>query len=131
MREILFRGKRVDDGKWVYGCYYELDMGKVMISTCIKREAYEVQHKTVGQFTGLTDKNGKKIFEGDIVRRFNSKKQEVMRYALKWNTDCCMFVLICEDTYLGEYDSDFTVFYGEEFEIVGNVHDNPELRKEK
>lgn len=131
MREILFRGKRVDDGKWVYGCYYELDMGKVMISTCIKREAYEVQHKTVGQFTGLTDKNGKKIFEGDIVRRFNSKKQEVMRYAVKWNTDCCMFVLICEDTYLGEYDSDFTVFYGEEFEIVGNVHDNPELRKEK
>ena len=127
MREILFRGKRVDDGKWVYGCYYELDMGKVMISTCIKREAYEVQHKTVGQFTGLTDKNGKKIFEGDIVRRFNSKKQEVMRYAVKWNTDCCMFVLICEDTYLGEYDSDFTVFYGEEFEIVGNVHDNPEL----
>ena len=127
MREILFRGKRVDDGKWVYGCYYELDMGKVMISTCIKREAYEVQHKTVGQFTGLTDKNGKKIFEGDIVRRFNSKKQEVMRYAVKWNTDCCMFVPICEDTYLGEYDSDFTVFYGEEFEIVGNVHDNPEL----
>lgn len=130
MREILFRGKRVDDGKWVYGYCYELEK-KPMISSCVKREAYEIYPETVGQFTGLTDKNGKKIFEGDIVRRFNSKEQEVMRYAVKWNTDCCMFVLICEDTYLGEYDSDFTVFYGEEFEIVGNVHDNPELRKEK
>lgn len=127
MREILFRGKKLDDGKWVQGYCYELEKDKMMISSCIRREAYEVTPETVGQFTGLTDKNGKKIFEGDIVRRFNSKEQEVMRYAVKWNTDCCMFVLICEDTYLGEYDSDFTVFYGEEFEIVGNVHDNPEL----
>lgn len=138
MREILFRGKRVGNGEWLYGWvttqhkkYTGGDLLTKIQSNTFGVGEYYVDTETVGQFTGLTDKNGKKIFEGDIVRRFNSKEQEVMRYAVKWNTDCCMFVLICEDTYLGEYDSDFTVFYGEEFEIVGNVHDNPELRKEK
>ena len=138
MREILFRGKRVDNGEWLYGWvttqhkkYTGGDLLTKIQSNTFGVGEYYVDTETVGQFTGLLDKNGTKIFEGDIVRRFNSKEQEVMRYAVKWNTDCCMFVLICEDTYLGEYDSDFTVFYGEEFEIVGNVHDNPELRKEK
>ena len=131
MREILFRGKKLDDGEWLEGNYTFEDFDRVGINPIGTIINCFVIPATVGQFTGLTDKNGRKIFEGDIVRRFNSKKQEVMRYAVKWNTDCCMFVLICEDTYLGEYDSDFTVFYGEEFEIVGNVHDNPELRKEK
>ncbi len=138
MREILFRGKRVGNGEWLYGWvttqhkkYTGGDLLTKIQSNTFGVGEYYVDTETVGQFTGLLDKNGTKIFEGDIVRRFNSKEQEVMRYAVKWNTDCCMFVLICEDTYLGEYDSDFTVFYGEEFEIVGNVHDNPELRKEK
>lgn len=141
-REILFRGKRIDNGEWVEGHYVQREpLSKPLIVTqtlgVIKNKegnnmratASEVAPGTVGQFTGLLDKNGNRIFEGDIVRRFNSRGQEVMRYAVKWNTDCCMFVLMCEDTYLGEYDSDFTVFYGEELEIIGNVHDNPEFPK--
>lgn len=130
-REILFRGKRIDNGEWVEGnlIQYPLSSYFHIMSNHGFDDAICVLPETVGQFTGLTDKNGKKIFECDIVRRFNSKEQEVMRYAVKWNTDCCMFVLMCEDTYLGEYDSDFTVFYGEELEIIGNVHDNPELLK--
>lgn len=131
MREILFRGKSLDSGEWIEGNYSIMLSGRVAIQPIGRIVTYEVLPTTVGQFTGLLDKNGKKIFEGDIVRRFNSRGQEVMRYAVKWNTDCCMFALACEDTYLGEYDSDFTVFYGEEFEIVGNVHDNPELLKEE
>ena len=130
-REILFRGKSLDSGEWIEGNYSIMLSGRVAIQPIGRIVTYEVLPTTVGQFTGLLDKNGKKIFEGDIVRRFNSRGQEVMRYAVKWNTDCCMFALACEDTYLGEYDSDFTVFYGEEFEIVGNVHDNPELLKEE
>ena len=135
-REILYRGKRVDNGDWGYGYAVKGNDKKyqMFIAASIGVGfftggiiAYEVIPETVGQFTGLTDKNGKKIFEGDIVRRFNGRGQEVMRYAVKWNTDCCMFVLVCEDTYFGEYTSDFTVFYGEELEIVGNVHDNPNL----
>ena len=131
MREILFRGKSLDSGEWVEGNYSIMLSGRVAIQPIGRIVAYEVLPETVGQFTGLLDKNDNKIFEGDIVRRFNGRGQEVMRYAVKWNTDCCMFALACEDTYLGEYDSDFTVFYGEEFEIVGNVHDNPELLKEE
>ena len=126
-REILFRGKRIDNGEWVEGNYIFEDFDRVGIHQIGTIIQCFVIPKTVGQFTGLLDKNGKKIFEGDIVRRFNSRGQEVMRYAVKWNTDCCMFVLVCEDTYFGEYSSDFTVFYGEELEIIGNIHDNPNL----
>ena len=128
MREILFRGKKLSNGEWYEGDLLVSRQRKIgLILPNNGKECKIIDPETVGQFTGLTDKNGKKIFEGDIVRRFNGRGQEVMRYAVKWNTDCCMFVLVCEDTYFGEYTSDFTVFYGEELEIVGNVHDNPNL----
>ena len=130
MREILFRGKKIDGGEWIKGFYAENGHGSSNIQPKGKFLACLVKPETVGQFTGLLDKNGNKIFEGDIVRRFNSKEQEVMRYTVKWNTDCCMFVLMSEYTYLGEYDSDFTVFYGQDLEVVGNIHDNPELLKD-
>lgn len=130
MREILFRGKRIDNGEWVEGMYLYIKGHTYPSIFDMEGFSHIIITKTVGQFTGLLDKNGNKIFEGDIVRRFNSKEQEVMRYAVKWNTDCCMFVLMSEYTYLGEYDSDFTVFYGEDLEVVGNIHDNPELLKD-
>ena len=122
-REILFRGKRIDNGEWVEGNYIFEDFDRVGIHQIGTIIQCFVIPETVGQFTGLTDKNGVKIFEGDIVRRFNGRGQEVMRYAVKWNTDCCMLVLMSEYTYLGEYDSDFTVFYGEDLEVIGNIYD--------
>ena len=122
-REILFRGKRIDNGEWVEGNYIFEDFDRVGIHQIGTIIQCFVIPETVGQFTGLLDKNDKKIFEGDIVRRFNGRGQEVMRYAVKWNNDCCMFVLMCEDTYLGEYDSDFSVFYGEDLEVIGNIYD--------
>ncbi len=138
-REILFRGQHRRKGekvkldgtpvesKWVYGgiCQFNEDRS-IIYQTEPEFQKYSVYTDTVGQYTGLKDKNGRKIFEGDIVRLFNRNGQEIMSYVVEWYSDCSMFVLDCIDFDM-EFDTDFTVFYGDEFEIVGNIHDNPEL----
>lgn len=113
MREILFRGKRLDNGRWVEGAYFpESDQHPATIwegKYCgIGRY---VHAETVGQFTGLTDKNGKKIFEGDILTLLGSRVH-IVRF---------------ED---GEFVLTGTAFpmrHANKFEIIGNIHDNPEL----
>ncbi len=125
MREILFRGKR-HNGDWVEGNLFIPDKPdtptEICIGTNVIRITYDVIPETVGQYTGLTDKNGKKIFEGDIVKtdKFNTPNK---RYVIKY--DLLLGAFIGEDNgtmYFTTFDGD-----SELFEIIGNIHDNPEL----
>lgn len=115
MRECIYRGKRKDNGEWTYGYLF-----------CIWERAYilwgmtndvpnmiEVDPETIGQFTGLIDKNGKKVFEGDIVE-IDGKHYEV-KYMLGQ-----FFVGINMPIAYKRFDC----------EVIGNIHDNPELLKD-
>lgn len=121
MREILFRAKRIDDGEWLQGHYvrqYGADM--IYLPEGVDHEQgfdyYHIAPETVGQYTGLTDRNGKKIFEGDIVE-YKEEYGEI-----EYHNQEAMFV-VCFDTWLMDFDH----CYGKELEIIGNIHDNPEL----
>lgn len=127
MREILFRGKRVDNGEWVYGYFLVLPMGETII---LSNKGYaKVYPETVGEYTGLTDKNGKKIFEGDIVQYQPEYMCEPLQsvveyYADKWNYPA--FDL--EDH---NYEANGLQCAHEEdgCEVIGNIHDNHSSRR--
>ncbi len=144
MREILFRGKRCENGEWVQGYYIRADhhwhkhgIHKDWITLGASANGgwfalhnkYAVKAETVGQFTGLTDKNGKKIFEGDIVAQnwydYNEPADDSFGEVVFCEYDCSFSVMdIQKDGIvpLGECHA-----YHWEAEIVGNIHDNPEL----
>lgn len=141
MREILFRGKRIDNGEWVYGYYiranshwHKYGVHNDWIATdiiqnggyCNVRGRYAVDPSTVGQFTGLTDKNGNLIFEGDILHlKTNSggKHYDVV-VAERWNCSCCEGVFGFSTEH-GDVDVDIRDH--NHVQVISNIHDNPEL----
>lgn len=146
MREILFRGKRFDNEEWVFGNFIEDkwgdDNGNTIYAILQDRVAPDIAElwtpvrvipETVGEYTGLKDQNGKKIFEGDIVRYrhefWQCPMQSVVEYcADKWNYPA--FDL---------KDNDYEEANGLqlahemeiEFEVIGTIHDNPEMLEEE
>lgn len=138
MREILFRGKRVDNGEWVEGFlvvvgkWYYILTGKLDITKgVVAFEGFEVISETVGQFTGLTDKNGKPIYEGDIVHA-------VYKSNYIGVPDKCFGDGVVE--YRGSYyenasyrmnmigEPGYRIFSSSlKIRVIGNVFDNPEL----
>ena len=132
MREILFRGKRIDNGEWVLGWYEPPveweghEFGTTICYICEKGylEDAEVDPETVGEYTGLTA-NGKKIFEGDILK-FGDKIGYV-----NYGTGC-FSVKIVHPIRLNRNNPAIDIVLHEcpnEIEIIGNIHDNPELMK--
>lgn len=125
MREILFRGKRVDNGEWAYGYYAHLPSaaGAADIIYVPASDPDDSNHtvfvdpETLGQFTGLTGKNGVKIFEWDIV------EYEGKRYSINYLPHYARFSAVKPNTV-------FCVFAYQRGEVIGNIYDNPELIKE-
>lgn len=145
MREILFRGKRKDNGEWIEGYLligrpYSCDNDEVNIvpptdpmffPRCEIGMHYDVDPETVGQYTGLKDKNGKKVFEGDILsqtdRHCNNPLIRAVKYEMSCGS-CCTQVFGFGAS--GQYHLDF-INLTEPFEVIGNIHDNPELLEVK
>ena len=129
MREILFRGKRKDfDNEWLEGFYtlYNDNRGmKPAIITGTEKHCFiplEIVPETVGQYTGLTDENGKKIFEGDIMPVY--EQGEEYYYKVIYNGDCFMLAML--DSEQGSYPLSVKHNISK---VIGNIHDNPELLK--
>lgn len=138
MREILFRGRQTDKEKWIYGVPVKgasADESEILIIesvfecdeyACRGCEFTPVIPSTVGQYTGLTDKNGRRIFEGDIVAGalIWQEKRKNGLVAFKYGSFGLMW-------YRGgvEQFNAFTSMCNIEYEVIGNIHDNPELLK--
>lgn len=119
---FLFRGKRLDNGEWIQGCYYGF-MGKHYIFQAPFESddlTHQVDESTICQCTGLIDKNGKLIFENDIIRG-------VIHAIIRWNEKYASWALERKgwayDHFFGEAQDP------EDCEVVGNIFDNPQLRK--
>lgn len=127
MREILFRAKRADNGEWIYGNLFIPDNPdkpvEILIGTNSVRISYEVIHETVGQYTGLTDKNGTKIFEGDICS-FDDTDGELINYAVLWFGR----KWVVREANSNAVD-DLDLFFCQRSVVIGNIYDNPELMK--
>lgn len=135
MREILFRGKRVNNGEWVEGIYYPVKYSGFSIpgGTDYNILTYpsgggeiqaQVISETIGQYTGLTDKNGVKIFEGDIVTYNKEYGGETREKGTVYWCDGAFWVENVQDE---EGYGLLGALVKYQLEVIGNVHDNPEL----
>ena len=118
MREFLFRGKRIDKDEWIEGMPCSDYRGSIDAIQGFNGGIYDIIPETFGQYTGLTDKNGKKIFEGDIVK--NSRDVGLLYYKEK---NSAFTVKGWEYGYWLWHDK-------EDIEVIGNIYDNKDLLKE-
>ena len=134
MREILFKGKRIDNGEWIEGYYqkkYDF-LGKshliLYVDNHVRWECVEIDPETLCQFTGLCDKNGKRIWENDILMAHldESYPGDVTYETVEWGMAGWVTreASSTDRQYLDKFDL-------EHYEVVGNIFDNPELLQEE
>ncbi len=143
MRTIKFRGKTIFGDRWVYGGILQSESGIYIIepsASIIDSKINKIDPETVGQFTGLTDKDGKEIYEGDILRytRYNVRGEGIHnetwthKCRVYWDEDKHAFwhyMKLTRGACRGLLDFRDDRAEKNEIEIIGNIHDNPELLK--
>lgn len=125
MREITFRGKRADNGEWVFGDYsrYSKDESTIMVDL-LEQECYWVPSETVGQYTGLKDKNWVEIYEGDIVHLTSDEGVNYNALIVFKDGGFCAIDGTESNYSIRRYGLSIFNF---NLEVIGNIYDNPEL----
>ena len=141
-REILFRGKRIDNGEWVYGLTLQRPSSvdpQHAKQLFLTPDGYSfplmIDEDTVCQYTGLTDKEGKKIFDGDIIRRkvyvyslgrIKPDKERMLIGVVEWYNDginAGHWTISAKD----EHDNPTKYYFDNSYDVIGNIFDNPDL----
>lgn len=131
MREILFRGK-TPDGRWVCGDLVNYDNGKKTIVN--NKDESLVINKTIGQYTGMKDKNGKMVFEGDIFRSVHFESRDGMHYLnhiVEWSDRLFGWYMKNAHPCAKDGHLQMWIYFNNAIspEVIGNIHDNPDLIK--
>lgn len=125
MRTIKFRGRSIHTDKWHYGDLIHNDDDLLIRQGCLSTF---IENETVGQFTGLLDKNGKEIYEGDIIGCHNPNIKHLIFYNEKQGRFMAALNGDIENDFVGVCGLDDSRWTGSK-KVIGNIHDNPELLK--
>lgn len=139
MREIKFRAWDKTENKMARNVEELLFNSKGLYGVVLNHMGFEFRRRLkdviLEQYTGLKDKNGKEIYEGDIIRTHFSFSHEVVQepFIIQWNKDKAMFEGVKQNPEQNEYLRSFSFFPEQRFiyEVIGNVHDDPELLEVK